>query len=53
MVLGLRPLFLNSGPSLVGTSVDHAVVNITEYREMDSRPYKALLLQIALKTDLK
>jgi hypothetical protein len=28
-------------------------VNIIEYKEMDSKPYKALLLQEALKTDFK
>jgi hypothetical protein len=49
----LSPLFLNSGPSIVGRAVDQAVVIITEYKEMDSKPYKALLLQVALKTDFK
>jgi hypothetical protein len=29
MALVLSPLFLNSGPSLEGTAVDQAVVNIT------------------------
>jgi hypothetical protein len=37
----------------VGRAVDRAVVNITKYIAVDSKPYKALLLQEALKTDFK
>jgi hypothetical protein len=37
----------------VGRAVDQVVVNITEYKEMHSKPYKALLLEEVLKTDFK
>jgi hypothetical protein len=37
----------------VGRAVDQALVNMTEYKETDSKPYKALLLQEVLKTDFR
>jgi len=45
-VLVLSP-FLNSHPSLVCRAVDQAVVGITEYKEVDSKPYKTLLVMEA------
>jgi hypothetical protein len=46
-VLVLSPSFLHSGLSVVSRAVDQTVVDITEYKEVDSKPYKTLLIQEA------